>query len=51
MANEPELDAAEKGKAPIPPQSGAPAAAEDVDDPDFDDLDGKHELPRTSMQA
>lgn len=55
MADEPgkptEADTADKGKTPIAEQNTAPAAAEDVDDPDFDDLDGEivHTLPIQSI--
>ena len=55
MADEPgkttEVDAAEKGKAPTAEQSIAAPAVEDVDDPDFDDLDGEivHTLPIQSI--
>lgn len=38
-----ELDASDKGKGHVAGQSTAAVDTEDVDDPDFDDLDGKIE--------
>lgn len=53
MADEPgkatEADTADRGKTAD--QNAAPVAVEDVDDPDFDDLDGEivHTLPIQSI--